>query len=98
VVGMELVLYAEKEAGEKLMNILLKDDIVSRANVISRDAGILGKSGVYIRIIGSEEQCGRALELAKDLAVEVKGEEREEVLRILKSEDEKMLSGFSGIF
>lgn len=96
--SMELVLYAEKDAGEKLMNILLKDDIVSRANVISRDAGILGKSGVYIRIIGSEEQCERALELAKDLAVEVKGEEREEVLTILKNEDERMLSGFSGIF
>lgn len=95
---MELVLYAEKEAGEKLMNILLKDDLVSRANVISRDAGILGRSGVYIRVIGSEEQCGRALGLAEGLAVEVKGEEKEEVLRTLKSEDEKMLSGFSGIF
>ncbi len=95
---MELVLYAEKEAGEKLMNTLLTDDLVSRANVISRDAEILGKSGVYIRIIGNEEQCERALELAKDLAIEVKGGEKEEVLRVLRSEDEKMLSGFSGIF
>lgn len=96
--SVELVLYTEKDAGKKLMNILLKDYLVSKGNVIFRDAGILGKSGIYIRIIGSEEQHRRALELAKDLAVEVKGEEKEKVLRILRSEDEKMLSDFSGIF
>lgn len=95
---MEILLYAEKEAAEKLVNLLLKDDVVSRGNVISRDAEIMGKSGVYVRVAGSEEQCKRALEISKDLAVEVTGEEREKVLEILRSEDEKMLSGFSGIF
>ena len=95
---MEVVLYAEGEAAEKLREILLKDEIVSRANVLFKDAKPLDREGFYIRILGSEEQCKKALELAKDLAEEVSGEEKEKVLKMLESEDEEMLSGFSGVF
>ena len=95
---MEVVLYAEGEAAEKLREILLKDEIVSRANVLFKDAKPLDREGFYIRILGSEEQCKRALELSKDLAEEVSGEEKERVLKALRSEDEEMLSGFSGVF
>lgn len=95
---MEVVLYVEGEAAEKLREILLKDEVVSRANVLFKDAKPLDREGFYIRILGSEEQCKRALELSKDLAEEVSGEERERVLKALKSEDEEMLSGFSGVF
>ena len=95
---MEVVLYAKGEAAEKLREILLKDEIVSRANVLFKDAKPLDREGFYIRILGSEEQCKRALELSKDLAEEVSGEEKEKVLRSLRSEDEEMLSGFSGVF
>ena len=95
---MELILYVEKGSADKLREILLKDDVVSRANVLFRDAKSLGKDGYYVRVLGSEEQCKKALELAKDLAEEVSGEEREKVLKMLESEDEEMLSGFSGVF
>lgn len=95
---MELILYVERGSADKLREILLKDDVVSRANVLFRDAKSLGKDGYYVRVLGSEEQCKKALELAKDLAEEVSGEEREKVLKMLESEDEEMLSGFSGVF
>ncbi|MCD6591724.1 MAG: hypothetical protein J7K78_01740 [Thaumarchaeota archaeon] len=93
-----MILYVERGSADKLREILLKDDVVSRANVLFRDAKSLGKDGYYVRVLGSEEQCKRALELAKDLAEEVSGEEREKVLKMLESEDEEMLSGFSGVF
>lgn len=95
---MEIVLYVERGRAERLRDLLLRDDLVSRANVILKDAGFLNRDGFYVRIIGSEEQCERALEISKELAVEVSGEERERVLRALKEEDEDVLSGFSGIF
>jgi len=95
---LELILYVERGSADKLREILLKDDVVSRANVLFRDAKSLGKDGYYVRVLGSEEQCKKALELAKDLAEEVSGEEREKVLKMLESEDEEMLSGFSGVF
>ncbi|MCX8187385.1 MAG: hypothetical protein N3F65_02100 [Nitrososphaeria archaeon] len=95
---MALVLYADREKAEKLREILLKDDLVSRANVILKDAKMMDKEGFYIRILGDEKQCERALELSKGLAEEVTGEEKEKILNLMKKEDEEMLSGFSGIF
>jgi len=95
---MELILYVKGEKSEKLRKILLEDAVVSKANVVFKDAKMLGKEGYYVRVLGSEEQCKKALELSKDLAEEVTGAEREKVISILREEDERMLSGFSGIF
>jgi len=95
---MELILYVKGEDSEKLRKILLEDAVVSKANVVFKDAKMLGKEGYYVRVLGSEEQCKKALELSKDLAEEVTGAEREKVISILREEDERMLSGFSGIF
>ena len=95
---MELILYVEKDKSDKLSRILYQDDVVSRANIIFREASILGRDGYYVRILGSEEQVERAIELSKELAKKVEGEEEEKVREHLKSEDDKMLSGFSGVF
>ncbi|MCD6125921.1 MAG: hypothetical protein J7J19_02805 [Thaumarchaeota archaeon] len=95
---MELILYVKGEDSEELRKILLEDEVVSKANVVFKDAKMLGKEGYYVRVLGSEEQCKKALELSKDLAEEVTGAEREKVISILREEDERMLSGFSGIF
>ena len=95
---MELILYVEKDQSEKLNNILYGDEVASRANIIFREASFLGKEGYYVRILGNEEQVERVKELSKDLAKIVEGEEEEKVREYLKSEDDKMLSGFSGVF
>jgi len=95
---MELVLFVEKGKADELNKLLYGDELVSKANVIFRDASALGKEGFYVRILGTEEQCEKARELSEEIAEVVEGEEREKVLEFLKSEDERMLSGFSGIF
>lgn len=83
---------------DKTRDVLLNDDLVSRANVLFRDAKILEKEGYYIRIIGTEEQCSKALELTRGIAEEVKGEEKEAVLSKLREEGEAALEGFGRIF
>jgi len=96
---MEVILFVEQKNNEKLKQILFKDDIVSRSNIIIHEATSFGKSGgFYIRVLGDEEQCKKALDLSKDLGTEVTGEEKEKVLKQLNEESEKSLEGFGGIF
>ncbi|MEM3573975.1 MAG: hypothetical protein QXJ62_07120 [Nitrososphaeria archaeon] len=95
---MELVLYVDQKNFEKLKQKLFGDNIVSRANILTHEAQSFGKVGFYIRILGDEGQCKRALDLSKDLGEEVKGEERDKVLEKLSEEGEKSLEGFGGIF
>lgn len=82
----------------KVSNLLFNDDVVSRGNILVRDASIIGEKGYYIRIIGTEEQCRRALELTKDVAKVVTGEEKERFLEKLKEEGEAAAAGFGKIF
>jgi hypothetical protein len=96
---MEIVLYVEQKNNEKLKQALFGDDTVSRSNIIVHEAASFGKSGgFYIRVLGDEKQCKKALELSKDLGVEATGEEKEKVLKQLNEESEKSLEGFGGIF
>ncbi|MCF8885338.1 MAG: hypothetical protein QXK95_01250 [Nitrososphaerota archaeon] len=95
---MEIILFVEKAKSRELEEKLLKDDLVSRANVLFRDSKPFREEGFYVRILGSEEQCEKARELAKEIAEEIVGEEKEKILKTIKEEDERMLSGFSGIF
>lgn len=98
VAEMELILFVEGAKAKDLEKKLLGDEEVSKANIILRDASSEGRQGFYVRVMGSEEQCKRAKILAEELAEEVTGEEREKILKAMKDEDERMLSGFSGIF
>ena len=96
---MEVVFLVEQKNNEKLKQKLFGDNIVSRANIIVHEASSFGKSGgFYIRVLGDEEQCKKAIELSKDIGTEVSGEEKEKVLKQLSEESEKSLEGFGGIF
>jgi len=106
---MEMVLSMEQKNLQKVKDILLKDDVVSRASIVFKEAkGLTGKEGFYCYISGSEEQCKKALEKVKikdektgevvELAKEVSGKEKEEVVSKIKEEEDKALEGFGGIF
>jgi len=106
---MEIVLSIEQKNLQKVKDILLKDDVVSRASIVFKEAkGLTGKEGFYCYISGSEEQCKKALEKVKiknektgevvELAKEVSGKEKEEVVSKIKEEEDKALEGFGGIF
>jgi len=92
------VLRVSPENVDRARSVLLNDDVVSRANVLFRDARILERDGYYVRIIGTEEQCSKALELTRGMAEEVKGEEREAVLSKLREEGDAAMKGFRMIF
>jgi hypothetical protein len=106
---MEMLLSIEQKNLQKVKEILLKDDIISRASIVFKEAkGLGGKEGFYCYISGLEEQCKKALEKVKiknektgevvELAKEVSGKEREEVVSKIKEEEDKALEGFGGIF
>jgi len=99
VVVVEIILKVKPENVDRVRNILLSDDMVSRANVLVRDAkSLIGGEGYYVRIIGTDEQCNRASELVKDIVEEVKGEEKERVSAKFEEEGEAAAEGFGRIF
>jgi len=95
---MEIVLKTTGDKIDELTRRLFGDDVVSRGSILVRDGRLVGTTGYYCRIIGREDQCLRALELAGDLAEKVEGEELQTVLGKLRQEEEQALSGFSSLF
>jgi enoyl-[acyl-carrier-protein] reductase (NADH) len=101
---MEVILHVAGNNYAKLKEKLLADEIVNRASIVFKDAKQFDKEGGYLCIVtGTEERCKRALELTKDeegkeLATEISGEEKEEILKKIKEEEDKAIEGFGGIF
>jgi len=98
---MEIVLKIKKENLQKVKDILLKDDTISRASLIFKEAKSLGFNGneYFCYISGLEEACKKAKELTKDSAEIInKKEEEEEVIKKIKEEEESAMSGFGNIF
>jgi len=94
---MDLLLFCKKENSKKLEEKLKKDDLVSGASIKIRDASIVNKDGFYFYLEGTEDKIKKARELAKDLASEIEGEEKEKVKKILKEEEERAMEGFGAI-
>lgn len=104
---MELVLKMETKDYQKVKDVLLKDDSVSRASISFKEGSIIGKEGYYCYLSGSEEQCKKALDLVKqknektgeviELAKEVIGKEKEELINKINEEEDKAIEGFGNI-
>ena len=94
---MEIVLHFKSENLAKGKEILLTDDIVGRASLTFKDGTTIGKHGYYCYFSGTEEQCKRALELIKDLAEEVKNNDKALVIKKIKEEEESAIQGFGSI-
>ncbi len=95
---MEIVLLAESKDMAKVKDLLLKDPVVSLASIVFKDGKSLEKEGYYIYVSGLENQCKKALELTKDLIKILEGNEKEEIIKIIKDEESKAVEGFGGIF
>ena len=95
---MEIVLKFESKDLQKIKDILLKDDSVSRASMTFKDASFIGEKGYYCSLSGTEEQCKKAVEITKELAKEVIGAEKEKVIAKIKEEENKAIEGMGGIF
>lgn len=106
---METLIQIETKNYQKVKEMLLKDDVVSRASIVFKEAKLYrGKDGYYCYITGLEEQCKKALEIVKqkdqktgnvvELAKEVTGKEKEEFVKKIKDEEERAMEGFGNIF
>ena len=97
---MELVLKIEKQNLQKVKDILLKDEIVSKASIIFKESKSLGLDGVYYYcyISGLDEVCNKAKELTKDLVKIVNEKDTKEIIKKIKSEEESAMTGFGNIF
>jgi hypothetical protein len=96
---MEIVLQIESKNLQKVKDILLKDDMVSRASIVFKEGkSLLGKDGYLIYISGIEEQCKKAIEISKEIDKQVSEKDKSEVIKKIKEEQEKAAEGFGGIF
>lgn len=106
---MDLLLQIEKKDYQKVREILLKDDVVSRASIIFKDAKLFEREGYLCYISGLKDQCKRALELIKtkpeeeseeviELAKEIEEKKREEIINKIKEEEDIASERFGRIF
>ena len=97
---MEALFEIEKNKLSKVQDMLLKDDLVSRASVLFKDASTFGvKKAVYfVYVKGLDEACGRAKELIKDLGKDVDKKLKAEIIKKIADEEDAAASGFGAIF
>ena len=97
---MEVLFEVERSKLSKATDVLLKDDLVSRASVLFKDSSTFGikRSSYFIHVSGLEAACKKARELTKELGKEVEGKLRDEVIAKIKEEEDSAASGFGAIF
>jgi len=88
-----------EDAGK--INKLIKDDLVSRQSILTRESSSLSMDGEfsYVKIEGSKEGLKRAKELAKELELKKLDEKKAKKIndKILEQED-SAASGIGMIF
>ena len=103
---MKALFHTTGENYRKLKEIFLADEEINRASISSKEATQFGfDSGYVILVEGDEKRTNKAIEIAikeeenkKPYAKEIKGEKKEEILKQIKSEEDKAIEGFGGIF
>jgi hypothetical protein len=79
---------------------MLKDDLVSRQSIVTRDAAALDlKSDLHLVVIeGSEQGVARAKEIFKEIAEPLPEKEALEVIQKIHEQEEKASMGVGMIF
>ena len=97
---MEVVFKIEKQNLQKVKDVLLRDETVSKASVMFKESKSLGLEGdyYYCYISGLDEACDKAKELTKELAEIINEKDAKEIIEKIKSEEETAMTGFGDIF
>lgn len=97
---MEIVFEVEKSNFSEVREILLKDDVVSRASIVFRESGSLGldNDNYLVYVSGLDEACGKAKELLKELGKEADQKLKEQVIEKIKEDEDSVASGFGTLF
>ena len=94
---MTYVIFEAKSENIGKINKLIKDDLVSRQSILTKDSNSLDIKGdySYVKIEGSKEGIKKAEELAKEL--ELKKLDEKKAKKINKKIEEQEDSAASGI-
>jgi len=98
---MTYVIFEVKKENSGKINTIIKDDLVSRQSIITRDASSLDMKGeaTYLKIEGSEEALKKAEELAKGLGLKkLDGKQAKGVNEKIEVQDDSAASGMGMIF
>jgi len=98
---MEYAIFEVKKDQIGKIDQVIRDDIVSRQSITTRDAGALDidKEVTYVKIEGSEEGIKRAEELFKEIDVKrLPEKEAQEINEKMKSQDDSAAVGMGMIF
>ena len=83
------------------INQMLKDDLVSRQSILTRDSSSLGMDGdvSFLKIEGSEEGLKRAKDLAKELEfTKLNKKKAEKINEKIMEQEESAADGMGMIF
>ena len=98
---MTYVIFEVKSEDAGKINKIIKEDIVSRQSILTRDSSSLNLKGdfLYLKIEGSEEGLKKAEELAKEFEIKKLNEKKAKKIneKILEQED-SAASGMGMIF
>ncbi len=94
------VIFKVDRVKSKEIDLLYKDDIVSRQSVIKREGQSLDlkEDSIYVLVEGSEEGIKRAKEIAEKFASIPEQKEMENIYKKFKEQDESSLEGMGSIF
>ena len=95
-----VIFHVDQEHTGKI-NTLIKDDLVSRQSIITRDATALDMKGTetYVKIEGSAEGVKRAEELAKELGFKkLKAKKAKEINEKILQQEDSAATGMGLIF
>lgn len=98
---MTYLIFEVKKENSGKINTIIKDDLVSRQSIITRDASSLEIKGeaTYLKIEGSKEALKKADELAKELGFKKLDEKQARgVNEKIETQDDSAASGMGMIF
>jgi hypothetical protein len=98
---MVYIIFEVKKEQIGKINALLKDDIVNRQSILTRDASALGidKDVSYLKIEGSEKGLKRAEELAKEFEFSKLAEnDARDIDQKIKEQEDSAADGMGMIF
>ena len=98
---MAYVIFEVKSEDAGKINELIKDDLVSRQSILTRDSSSLDLKGnfLYLKIEGSEEGLKRAKKLAKELNLKkLYGKKAKKIDEKIKEQEDSAATGIGMIF
>jgi polyribonucleotide nucleotidyltransferase len=96
---MRVLFFVKNENLAKVKEIISKDPI-SRQSITIRDNKSLQlkKTGNYLFIEGDDKVCKAARKEIKEIAEEVTGKEKNEIIKKIEEGERAAMSGFGNIF